>query len=69
MAQPETVTRLLHVRKWHVHYNYGTCRVCGVAVSMAAFQAVDPGSTPGTRTSFCLNWKAMQHVTFNVNEK
>lgn len=25
--------------------------VCGVAVSMAAFQAVDPGSTPGTRTS------------------
>ena len=24
-------------------------RVCGVAVSMAAFQAVDPGSTPGTR--------------------
>lgn len=28
-------------------------RVCGVAVSMAAFQAVDPGSTPGTRMSKC----------------
>lgn len=28
----------------------GNARVCGVAVSMAAFQAVDPGSTPGTRT-------------------
>ena len=26
-------------------------RVCGVTVSMAAFQAVVPGSTPGTRTS------------------
>ncbi len=30
----------------------GTACVCGVAVSMAAFQAVDPGSTPGKRIAF-----------------
>ncbi len=33
----------------------GRCSVCGVAVSMAAFQAVDPGSTPGTRTLFLIS--------------
>ena len=31
---------------------YNDC-VSGVTVSMAAFQAADPGSTPGWRTRFC----------------
>ena len=30
--------------------------VGGVTVSMVAFQAVDPGSTPGRRTPFLMNY-------------
>ncbi len=40
--------------------------VGGVTVSMVAFQAVDPGSTPGRRTSFFIHislllsvWRAL----------
>ncbi len=30
--------------------------VGGIVVSIAAFQAVDPGSIPGQRSNFLLSW-------------
>ena len=33
-------------------YNFGTRGVGGIMVSIAAFQAVDPGSIPGRRNFF-----------------
>ena len=41
----DTVTNEGHCCCWHSL----VCRVSGVTVSMVAFQAVDPGSTPGWR--------------------
>ena len=35
-----------------LHMSLLVCSVSGVTVSMVAFQAVDPGSTPGRRTLF-----------------
>ena len=42
--------------------------VGGVTVSMVAFQAVDPGSTPGRRT-FVFFWRSLQMVLLSSERK
>ena len=43
--------------------------VGGVTVSMVAFQAVDPGSTPGRRTFFILNHFDMKLSLINSSPR
>lgn len=57
IVQDARGTRVLRVSYLKVQWvvTSGKCSsVGGVTVSMVAFQAVDPGSTPGRRTSFFL---------------
>ena len=56
-AQGHKNALCIHVGYWILSrmYWYMYSSVGGVTVSMVAFQAVDPGSTPGRRTYFLLD--------------
>jgi hypothetical protein len=42
----------------------GTSSVGGIVVSIAAFQAVDPGSIPGRRSNFIFDGSAIYNLSF-----
>ena len=62
----EFVSTLKHFRISLTFTNFGTVSVGGIMVSIAAFQAVDPGSIPGRRNIFSFFFQAHKPANYAV---